>query len=148
MSGEDLVRAVLSEVAPQELPHIDLVLDAYRRSPWPVVPEPDGHGHPTGAGVPVDQVASWGVFVTAFVANVLATMLVEEGVKRTGRGLLGWFRKPKPQLTTEVPRLVDEGKLAEVRAAALQAALDRGFPDSSAERFADSVATILQSRRS
>ncbi|GAA2603261.1 hypothetical protein [Paractinoplanes durhamensis] len=148
MSGEDLVRAVLAEIAPHEVSQIGMVLAAYRRSPWPAVPDEGGRGHPTGAGLPVDQVASWSAFVAAFIGQVLATLVVEEGAKAGGRSLLARLRKPKPRLTVEVPADLEERRLAEVRGAALQAALDRGFPDSSAEQFADAVVTKLRPRRS
>ena len=147
MSGEDLVRAVLAEVAPEELPYIGVVLAAYRRSPWPAAPDRRGRGHPTGAGVPVDQLASWGAFVAAFIGQALATMVVEDSAKAAGRALLVRFRKPKPRLTRPVP-VIEEPLLTEVRAAAVQAALDRDFPEWSAQRFADAVITNLESRAS
>jgi hypothetical protein len=88
-----------------------------------------------------------GCVVAGFLGNVMATLLAEEGFKHAGRGLLGRWRKPKPQLTAPVPAALDDGQLAQVRAAALQAALDRGFPQASAEQFAAAVARILGPRR-
>src|SRR3569833_312247 len=95
MSGEDLVRAVHAEVAPEELP---------------------------------------------FIGQALATLVVEDSAKAAGRALLVRFRKPKPRLTRPVP-VIEEPLLTEVRAAAVQAALDRDFPEWSAQRFADAVIT-------
>ena len=147
LSGEDLVREVVAELAPREVPQLDLVLDAYRRDPWPVVPVRGGWGHPNGAGAWVDQAGSWAVFVTAFLGNVLAGQLAEEGFKRAGRGLRGWLRRPKSRLADPAPDPLDDRQLAEVGAAARQAALDRGFPDASAEQFAAAVTRALGSRR-
>ncbi|WP_406316791.1 hypothetical protein OHA77_06280 [Streptosporangium sp. NBC_01639] len=139
----DVVRDVVAELAPEELPLVDglaayddsVVVPKLRRSGRRREPLGFGWGEVVGLMTPV----VW--LVLDQMAERLADTAVD-GAVRKARGLRRWLRRGRRPAAATIPPLT-EGQLATLRQDLLDQLKQRGLEEQAAEQIVDAIVRRL-----
>ena len=139
----DTARALVAELAPDELPLFEPVSRAYSRDPKKVLSDRTRPGAVLGSGIDI-AVALLSPVALGVAASVYQHLLDKTGEKIVEKGgrLLRRWRRPKAE-----PVVITAEELDELRALAVERAKELGVADDLAEQIGDVLRTELGRRQ-